>query len=158
LTKMFQKEFKRTIRTPEMHYCLFYDNIRGSCKNRDIILKIVRKSINCRVIMSHLRGMYIDEIRPVSKLDIFFQFWLIENVFDVMVKHGLADLKEHMNALEDHMNPKTFSKMHLEVTDAMCCEVTTMLFTKDSKKTQTCIQKAVSSLLKIENISAEDRF
>jgi hypothetical protein len=151
---MSQKQSKRTIRTQEMHYCLFYGNIRGSCKNRDIILKIVRKSINCRVIMSRLRGMYIDEIRPESKLDIFFQLWLIENVFDVMVKHGLADLKEHMNALKDHMNPKTFSKMHLEVTDAVCCDVTTMLFTKDSKKTQTYIQQAVSSLLKIENSSA----
>jgi hypothetical protein len=32
-----------------------------------------------------------------------------------MIEHGLADLNEHMDALEKHMNPKTVSKMRLKV-------------------------------------------
>ena len=56
-----------------------------------------------------------------------------------MIEHGLADLKEHPYALEKHIKPKTVSKMRLEVIDAVCSEVISMLFTQDNEKTRCSI-------------------
>jgi hypothetical protein len=75
---------------------------------------------------------------------------VIENVFDVMIEHGLADLKEHMDALEKHMKSTTFSKMKFEVTDDVHSKVRAMLDTQDSVETQKSIQQSVLSLIKLK--------
>ena len=138
----------------EMHTCLFSGDIRGNWKIREKIWKIVQKSINCREIMRLLRNMFIAEKliqdwKSYWCFHLHFQCWVIENVFDVMIEHGLADLKEHMDALEKHMNSTTFSKMEFEVTDDVCSKVIEMLYTQDSEETQKSIQQSVLSLLKI---------
>ena len=109
----------------EINACLFSYDVRANWKVRDKIWNIVRKSINCREIMRLLRNMFIAEKRIQDWksfwcFHLHFQCWVIENVFGVMIEHGLADLKEHMNALEKHMKPKTVSKMRLEVIVEIC--------------------------------------
>jgi hypothetical protein len=134
--------------------CISYD-VRANFTIRNKIWKIFQKSINCREIMRLLRNIFIAEKRiqdwkSYSSFHLHFQCWVIENVFDVMIEHGLADLKEHMDALEKHMKSTTFSKMKFEVTDDVHSKVRAMLDTQDSVETQKSIQQSVLSLIKLK--------